>query len=237
LTARQPTLKKMFARVPSRYDVVNRVVTLGQDQRWRALAVRRCLEHQPRRVLDICTGTGDLALALAAAAPPEVRVTAADFSPPMLELAGHKATADGLARRPELVLADAAELPFVDGAFDAVGIGFGFRNLTYRNPHRERHLAEIARIVAPGGRFVIVESSQPEAALVRGGFHLFLRAWVGPLGGFISGERGPYSYLATSARRFYTVGEVEELLLAAGFARFESTPLLLGAAAVHVAHR
>ena len=94
---------------------------------------------------------------------------------------------------------------------------------------------EIARVVAPGGRFVIVESSQPEGRVVRGGFHLFLRAWVGPLGGLIAGERAPYRYLASSARQFYTVTEVEQLLLDAGFSSVRTTPMLLGAAALHVA--
>ena len=228
-------LKRMFARVPSRYDLVNRVVTLGQDQRWRALAVRACLEQQPRRVLDLCTGTGDLALALAENAAPGVTVTAAGFSTPMLAMARRKGSEEGLGRRLDLVLGDAAQLPFADGTFDAVGIGFGFRNLTYRNPNRDRHLAEIARIITQGGRLVIVESSQPQGVVVRGGFHLFLRAWVGPIGGLIAGERAPYRYLSSSARQFYTVAEVEQLLLDAEFSRVNTTPLLLGAAALHVA--
>jgi demethylmenaquinone methyltransferase/2-methoxy-6-polyprenyl-1,4-benzoquinol methylase len=227
----------MFDRVPDRYDLVNRVVTLGFDRRWRRLAVRACLENEPRAILDICTGTGDLAVALAREATRSTAVVAADFSGPMLAEARAKAEAEGVAGRIELVCVDAAALPFEDGAFDTVGVSFGFRNLTYKNKHRDRHLNEIARVVAPGGRFVIVESSQPDSAVVRAGFRAYLGAWVRPLGGLISGQRGAYRYLARSARDFYEPREVERMLLAAGFAGVRTTPLLAGAAALHVASR
>jgi len=227
----------MFDRVPDRYDLVNAVVTLGLDKRWRKLAVRACLERGPRRILDICTGTGDLAVALAEAADERSEIVAADFSAPMLEEARHKAEGTGLARRVELARVDAAALPFEDGAFDAVGVSFGFRNLTYKNKNRDLHLSEIARIVAPEGRFVIVESSQPSSSVFRAGFRLYLGAWVKTMGGLVSGQRGAYRYLARSARDFYEPREVEQLLLDAGFAEVTTTPLLAGAAALHVASK
>jgi demethylmenaquinone methyltransferase/2-methoxy-6-polyprenyl-1,4-benzoquinol methylase len=233
----QPPLKRMFGRVPGRYDLVNRLVTLGLDQRWRRLAVEACLERTPRRILDICSGTGDLAVAIAERAPDGAAVVAADFSEPMLELAADKAGAAGVSSRVDLALLDAAALPFADGSFDVVAVAFGFRNLTYKNEHRDLHLEEIARVVAPGGRFVIVESSQPGSAALRAGFHLYLRAWVGPLGGLISGQRGAYRYLARSAEGFYHPNEVEQLLLDAGFAAARTRPLLAGAAALHIASR
>jgi len=237
MTRREPALKRMFDRVPARYDLVNRIVTLGLDRRWRRLAVAACLEGRPRAILDVCTGTGDLAVALAAAAGEKVAIAAVDFSAPMLDAARRKAEREGVADRIDLVRLDAAALPFADGAFDAVGVSFGFRNLTYKNHNRDQHLAEIVRVVAPGGRFVIVESSQPAAPVFRAGFRLYLGAWVGPMGGLISGERGAYRYLARSARDFYEPREVEQMLLAAGFADVRTTPLLAGAAALHVASK
>jgi demethylmenaquinone methyltransferase/2-methoxy-6-polyprenyl-1,4-benzoquinol methylase len=227
----------MFDRVPDRYDLVNRVVTLGFDTRWRKLAVRACLERDPRSILDICTGTGDLAVALARATGGSTAVAAADFSAPMLSAARRKAERAGVADRVELVRVDAVALPFADESFEAVGVSFGFRNLTHRNRNRDRHLSEIARIVAPGGRFVIVESSQPAAPLFRAGFSAYLGAWVEPMGAWISGERGAYRYLARSARDFYEPHEVEQLLIDAGFTEVRTKPLLTGAAALHVAEK
>lgn len=237
MSRRDPALKRMFDRVPGRYDLVNRVVTLGFDQRWRRLAIDACLEHRPRAILDICTGTGDLAVALARRAEESAIVVAADFSPPMLTEARSKAESDGVEGRVDLICVDAAALPFEDNAFDAVGVSFGFRNLTYKNKNRDRHLAEIARVVAPGGRFVIIESSQPASSVVRAGFRAYLGAWVKPMGGLISGQRGAYRYLAHSARDFYEPHEVEQMLLEAGFSSVRTTPLLAGAAALHVASK
>jgi demethylmenaquinone methyltransferase/2-methoxy-6-polyprenyl-1,4-benzoquinol methylase len=227
----------MFASVPRRYDAVNRLTTLGLDQRWRRLAVAEILSGAPARVLDLCTGTGDLAIMLERSCPSATSIAAVDFSAPMLAEAVHKAAARDGASRISFSLADAGALPFPDGSFDAVGIGFGLRNLTWRNPRAAAHLSEILRVLRPGGRFVAAESSQPRAAVVRFGFHAYLRAVVGPLGGLVSGSRGAYAYLAESASRFYSDAELESLLVDAGFCRVRHTPLLAGAAAVHVAHK
>ena len=132
---------------------------------------------------------------------------------------------------------DASELPFRDGVFGVITIAFGFRNLTYRNPGRDRYLAEIFRVLEPGGRFVIVESSQPRSRLFRALVHLYTRVVVSFLGGFISGQRGAYKYLAHSAVHFYGPEELSELLLSAGFSNVEHRPLLGGVAAIHIAYK
>jgi demethylmenaquinone methyltransferase/2-methoxy-6-polyprenyl-1,4-benzoquinol methylase len=227
----------MFNEVPERYDLLNRLLTFGIDQSWRRRASAACLEGEPARVMDLCTGTGDLALLLASGANRNTHVTAVDFAAPMLEVARRKAEARRVEDRMELRLADAGELPFQDGEFDAVGIAFAFRNLTYRNPGRDRYLSEILRVLKPGGRMVIAETSQPANALWRSLFHLYLRAFVAPVGGFLSGHRPAYRYLAHSAENYFRPNDVCEMLTEAGFESVTYRPLLSGIAALHVAIR
>jgi demethylmenaquinone methyltransferase/2-methoxy-6-polyprenyl-1,4-benzoquinol methylase len=228
-------LHGIFTAVPPRYDLVNHVMTWFLDVRWRNLAAATCRRGKPRRVLDLCCGTGDLALTIAGKAGKAVRITGLDYSQPMLEIAAAKAAAAGLDRRVTFMEGDAAAMPFPDGHFDCVGISFAFRNLTYRNPNTAAYLAEVLRVLAPGGRFVIVETSQPDSGLIRWGYHLYLRAFVAPVGQLLSGNRGAYRYLAESARRFCNPRQAAELLLGAGFGGFEHRPLLLGATAIYVA--
>ncbi len=227
----------MFEKVPRRYDLINRLFTLGLDQHWRRLAVGACLAGSPSRVLDLGCGTGDLAIQLARRAPVETEIVGADFSEPMLAVARTKTELADLADRLDFVQADAGLLPWPDGHFDAVGISFAFRNLTFKNPKRDVYLAEMRRVLAPGGRLVIVESSQPRSGAMRALVHWYQRVIVARLGGSLSGERAAYRYLAESAGRFYTNEEVGELLESAGFTRVVHTPLLAGAAALHLAHR
>jgi demethylmenaquinone methyltransferase/2-methoxy-6-polyprenyl-1,4-benzoquinol methylase len=225
-------LKRMFDAVPGSYDLLNRLLTVRMDERWRKRAARRCLEDRPCRVLDLCCGTGDLAhhlARLAGASPPEI--VGLDYSPEMLELARAKAGHLGVC----FVEGDAAAMEFPDGHFDAVGIAFAFRNLTWRNPLRERALGEIRRVIRPGGRFVIVETSQPGSGLLRAGFHTYLRAAVAPLGGLVSGHKTAYRYLAESARNFYRVDELCAMLSEAGFGEIRVEKLLGGVAAIHTA--
>ena len=227
----------MFAAIPARYDLLNRLLTWGLDERWRRQAARECLRHAQGRVLDLACGTGDLALHMARLSGPDLEVVGLDFAGPMLKVARAKAESAGLAGKVSFVHGDAANLPFPDGHFSAVGISFAFRNITYRNPLRDRYLAEVGRVLAPGGRFVMVETSQPRNPLLRAGFHMYLRLAVSGLGSLLSGHRGAYRYLAESARRFYTPDEVAALLKNAGFREVHTRPLLWGVAAVHVAER
>ena len=226
--ARGP-LRGMFAAVPRRYDLMNRLLTLGLDQVWRRQAAAEVLAGFPAHVVDLCTGTGDLATLLRAMAPSDTRVTGVDFVRPMLEAAARKAS--GV----RWVLADAGDLPLGDGSVDCVGIAFGFRNLVYRNPRRDAHLSEVRRVIAPGGRFVVVETSQPVHGTWRFLVHGYHRAVTGPVGGRLSGNGPAYRYLAASARLFYGPAQVERMLLEAGFAAVSHRPLLGGAACIHVA--
>jgi len=155
--ARRP-LFRMFNEVPDRYDIMNRIVTLGQDERWRKKATKICLAEKPERVLDICTGTADLALRVAKMGNPNISITASDFSQPMLDVAAMKA--QKLNRKNvNFVLADTANLPFEENHFNVTTIGFAFRNLTYKNKFAGQYLSEILRTLKPDGIFIIAESS------------------------------------------------------------------------------
>ncbi len=224
----------MFNEVPERYDLVNRIITWGQDERWRKRAARECLSGEPDTVLDLCTGTGDLALRLARQSGDSVSIKALDYSEPMLGVARRKAAKKGIDGI-TFLQGDAAEMPYDSGSIDAMGISFAFRNLTYKNPDRERFLSEILRVIRAGGKFVIVESSQPSNPFFRGLFRIYLKLFVAGLAGWVSGQRGAYRYLAASARNYYEPAEIKALLSGAGFGSVEHRSFLFGVAGLTVA--
>ncbi len=235
LPSSKPPLHSMFTAVPPCYDLVNRIVTLGMDKRWRRLAAQACIEVKPRRVLDIGCGTGDLTINVARLAIKDTEVIGLDYSPPMLEKARQKAEKAGVGKKVRFFEGEASHLPFPNASFDVTAISFAFRNLTYKNPECLPHLAEVLRVLKTGGRYVIVESSQPENGFIRACFHLYLRAFVMPVGIILSGNKGAYRYLAESARRYYSPREIRDLLLKAGFREVRYRPLFFGAAGIHVA--
>lgn len=233
----QRPLHGMFTAVPPRYDFINNVITLGMDTRWRKLAARTCIETNPLRFLDVGCGTGDLSITVARLSP-STNVYGLDFSETMLEKAGMKAAESGLSGKITFIRGDAANMPFEDASFDCVGISFAFRNLTYKNPLREPHLAEVRRVLRPGGRYVIVESSQPDGNwFIRTGHKLYLKLFVGPVGQLLSGNKGAYRYLAASAADYYTPDEVRTMLMEAGFSKILYRPLFFGAVGIHIAYR
>ncbi|KIX84575.1 dimethylmenaquinone methyltransferase [Thermus filiformis] len=216
----------MFSEIAPRYDLLNRLLSFGQDQAWRRRAVELALEKGPRRVLDLATGTGDLALALKRARP-EAEVVGADFAPAMLALARRKAERLGL--EVAFLEADALALPFPDGSFQAITVAFGFRNFA----DYEKALWEMHRVLSPGGRAVILEFPPPPG----GAFGLLYRAYfkglLPLLGGLVSGSFRAYRYLPASVERFPAPLALEEMMRRAGFqARHER--LTLGVAAIHV---
>ncbi len=224
-------LQKIFQAVPPSYDRINRLLTFGIDEYWRKKAAGRLLSENPARVLDLCTGTGDLAVHLKKRALPETSVLALDFSESMLEFAKKKA-----ARRKindiAFIHGDAADMPFEDESLDAIGIAFAFRNLTYKNPDRARFLKEILRVLRPGAPLIAVDTSQPESPFMRRLFHTYMKYITGPAGGLLSGHRTAYRYLAHSAIDYYTAPELKEILLDAGFQSAEYTHFLNGITAL-----
>lgn len=229
-------LEKMFNEVPERYDLLNRIITLRLDERWRRLAVRECLKGNPQTALDLCTGTGDLVLRMARSMNGTSRIHALDYSEPMLRVARRKAEKKNQFNI-EFVQGDAVSMPFEQGSLDVIGIGFAFRNLTYKNPDRERFLTEIHRVLKQGGKLVIIESSQPANRIIKSLFRIYLKVFVAGLGGMISGHRGAYRYLAASARNFYTPGQIREMILSAGFSKTEHKALSGGIAGLTIAEK
>jgi demethylmenaquinone methyltransferase/2-methoxy-6-polyprenyl-1,4-benzoquinol methylase len=226
-------LYTIFTAVPPHYDLINRIFTFGLDDRWRRRAAQTCLNSNPKLVLDLCCGTGDLAVWLARLATPDTRIIGIDYSQPMLSKAREKATRRPLNTNLQFIHGDVGDMPFPDGFFDIIGISFAFRNLTYKNPKTQKYLSEVVRVLKPGGEFVIVESSQPRNKLIRTIAHAYLRMFVYKLGSWISKNRPAYKYLTESARNFYTAEELSNLLVNAGFKSVEINRLFFGAAAIH----
>ena len=207
----------MFDRIAPVYDSMNRLMTAGLDRRWRRETARAVVQPGDR-VLDVCCGTGDLALAAADAGG---KVTGLDFSEPMLERAREKA--------PELewISGDALALPFADGSFDAVTIGFGLRNLA----DAEKGLTEMRRVLSAGGRVGILEITRPRGVLAP-----FYRLWfdgVIPLAGKVLPGGAAYSYLPASVRRFPDPHGLAKLMDEAGFEEIRWRLFAGGIVALH----
>jgi demethylmenaquinone methyltransferase/2-methoxy-6-polyprenyl-1,4-benzoquinol methylase len=220
-------VQQMFAAIAHRYDFLNHFLSVSIDRRWRRLAVdtvRDAMAARPPRIcLDVCSGTGDLALALHRRLGCDV--VASDFCHPMLTRAGAK-----LAGRPiRNVEADALRLPFQDQAFDAVTIGFGLRNL--EDPLRG--LVEMRRVLRHGGALVILEFSRPVVPVLRHAFLFYFRRILPKAGALISGDRTAYQYLPDSVRRFPAQEELLTLMRSAGFEKVTYRNLSGGIAALH----
>jgi demethylmenaquinone methyltransferase/2-methoxy-6-polyprenyl-1,4-benzoquinol methylase len=220
-------VNRMFDRVAGRYDALNSVMTAGLHHRWRERAAARTELGPGGSALDICCGTGDLALELAKLVTPGGHVVGCDFSEPMLDLAREKASARG-AEGVRFEWADALELPYDAERFDAVSVGFGVRNLA----DLDRGLCEMARVLKPGGRAVILEITQPTRPPLSSFFGLWFNRIV-PLLGALSSNPEAYSYLPESVRSFPSPRALAEKMDGAGFEAIRYTVLAGGIIAIH----
>ncbi len=213
-------VREMFGRIAPRYDFLNHLLSLDIDKIWRRRVARRftAVLHNPSaRVLDLCCGTGDLALAFRREAPAGAQIVGSDFVPEMLNRARAKAAGSGAGIT--FVEADALALPFEDGKFDLVSCSFGFRNLA----NYERGLIEIFRVLRPGGAAAILEFSEPRGRLFGGLYRFYFRHVLPRLGGLISGSSAAYSYLPSSVSKFPSPEALQALFERVVFtdARFE----------------
>jgi demethylmenaquinone methyltransferase/2-methoxy-6-polyprenyl-1,4-benzoquinol methylase len=233
-------LKDYYSKIYRSYDRVNRIFTFGRDVSWRKKAARECLSHKPERVLDLCTGTGDFLLELARQSDYKVGLTGYDFSAAMLQEAERKYARSE--SRKDLLSVDFLEgdvqsMPFPDHFFDAAGITFGMRNLVYENSNASRHLAEINRVIRPGGKLIVLESSRPDNPVWRFFNSIYLQFILPYLGGVISGNLKAYRYLAESSKNYYSIQEMGEILETAGFTMDEGRPLFLGSVMLLVVNK
>jgi len=220
-------VNRMFDRVASRYDALNSLMTAGLHHRWRERAADRAELRPGGSALDVCCGTGDLALELASRVAPGGSVVGCDFSEPMLDLAREKAAARS-APGVRFEWADALSLPYDAGRFDAVTVGFGVRNLA----DLERGMHEMTRVLRPGGRLVVLEITQPSRPPLSTFFSLWFDRIVPRLGAF-SDDSEAYSYLPESVRSFPGPRRLAELMDGAGLGRIRWTVLAGGIIAIH----
>jgi demethylmenaquinone methyltransferase/2-methoxy-6-polyprenyl-1,4-benzoquinol methylase len=227
-------VREMFRRIAPRYDLLNHLLSLDIDKLWRRRVARRfsAVLHDPNaKVLDLCCGTGDLALTFRKEAPRGAEITGSDFVPEMLVRARAKASAAGLAVA--FIEADALQLPFPDASFDLVSCAFGFRNLA----NYESGLKEIARVLTPGGSAALLEFAEPPGKVFGAVYRLYFRRVLPILGGLISGNASAYTYLPNSVSAFPSPEALRQRFEFAGFARAQFESWTGGIVTLHTGSR
>ena len=225
-------VEEMFDSIAPAYDFMNRAMTLGIDKLWRAKAVKMIRRRQPADILDVATGTGDLAIKLAREIP-GVRVTGVDLSEQMLAIGRDKVRLAGLSDRISLSKADCLALPMADASFDAVTVAYGVRNFE----HLAQGYCEMARVLRPGGMLCVVELSVPQSRLVRPFYELYTRRIIPVIGRMVSSDRSAYTYLPASIAAMPQGERMLAIMEEAGLVRPALRPLTLGVCTIYTAFR
>lgn len=223
-------VEEMFDSIAPAYDFMNRAMTFGIDRLWRRRAVRMVADTRPRHILDVATGTGDLAVQLCRTIP-ACRVTGIDLSEGMLAIGRGKVERAGLAGRIGLTKADCLALPFADGTFDAVTVAYGVRNFE----HIGRGYAEMARVLRPGGMLCVIELAVPRNPLVRPLYQFYTRALIPAVGRLISSDRRAYTYLPQSIAAMPQGDRMLQIMREAGLEKPRLLPLTFGTCAIYTA--
>lgn len=221
----------MFDRIAPTYDRLNRLLSLRSDVRWRNCVARALAARRVRSVLDVATGTADLLLAVRRHVPHLRRAVGVDLAADMLRIGRAKLARAGCAA--ELLVGDAHRLPFADGGFDAVTVGFGIRNMD----DRPRALGEMYRVLAPGGTLAVLEFSLPASRRLRALYLAYFRHLLPAIGRLISGDAQAYRYLNDSVEAFPSGERFVALLRRAGFAEVTVRALTFGVATLYLARR
>jgi len=220
---------KMFSSIASRYDLLNTILSFNRDKYWRKFAVSKTRLRDGESVLDVATGTGDLALELTGRVGSKGRVTGVDFCENMLANARYKLKRNGY-QNVEFILANAEALPFPNNTFDCTTISFGLRNMA----DIEQTLREMTRVLKVGGRLVSLEFSQPPSRAFNRIHHLYIFGLLPLLGWLMSGNRDAYDYLPRSIEEFPSPVQIRQIMENLGLRNIEVCPLTFGTVTVHV---
>lgn len=218
----------MFDTISEEYDGLNRVISLGSDVKWRKKVIKMMAQTKPRHILDIATGTGDLAIQFAEATAAE-RIVGLDLSAGMLAVAQKKIAGKPISEKIEFVQGDSEALPFEDETFDAITVSFGIRNFE----NLEQGLAEILRVLKKGGIFVILETSVPTKFPFKQGYHLYAKTILPLVGKLFSKDKVAYNYLSESASAFPYGEKLNNILRKIGFKEVRHKPQTLGVATIY----
>lgn len=224
-------VRKIFYEVSRRYELVNHVLTFGLDILWRKKAAKISSMGGGKKWLDVCSGTGEMAVYIRCLAKKDTMVIATDFCLQMI----HKASKKKEAREIVFTLADSKALPFRDETFDLITISFATRNINISRDILIEHLREFNRVLKPGGCFVNLETSQPKSKLIRNLFHLYVRIVVRWIGYFISRSKAGYAYLSNTIPQFYGADEFSKIIRQVGFVKISVQQMTFGLVAIHKA--
>jgi demethylmenaquinone methyltransferase/2-methoxy-6-polyprenyl-1,4-benzoquinol methylase len=222
---------QMFDNISENYDGLNRVISLGIDVKWRKKVVKIVGKNNPKQILDIATGTGDLALMMASLNPE--RIVGLDISSGMLEVGKRKIKKAKLSNKIEMIVGDSEEMPFKDGTFDAITVSFGVRNFA----NLAKGIKEIARVLKPDGVLVILETSNPTKFPFKQGYKLYTNLFLPIVGKLFSKDKVAYSYLSESANSFPFGEAFNNILQKKGFNNTEHTPVTFGVATIYIASK
>ena len=221
----------MFNAISKNYDGLNRVISLGIDVSWRKKVVKLVGEKNPKNILDIATGTGDLAIMMNKLNPE--RIVGLDISEGMLEVGKQKVAKENLNETIEMVVGDSENMPFKDNSFDAITVSFGVRNFA----NLDKGLKEIRRVLKPEGIFVILETSNPTKFPFKQGYKFYTSFILPIIGKIFSKDKVAYSYLSESANSFPFGKEFDNILKKNGFVNTSFKPVTFGASTIYVASK
>ncbi|MDX1363829.1 bifunctional demethylmenaquinone methyltransferase/2-methoxy-6-polyprenyl-1,4-benzoquinol methylase UbiE [Arenibacter latericius] len=220
---------KMFDTISGKYDGLNRVISFGIDIKWRKRVVAIVGKNKPESILDIATGTGDLAINMVQTGAK--KITGLDISPGMLEVGRKKIAAKKLDKTIQMVVGDSENLPFEDNTFDAITVAFGVRNFE----NLEKGLSEIYRVLKKNGTFVVLETSNPTKFPYKQGYNFYTKYILPTIGKLFSKDRSAYKYLSESAAVFPHGTAFNNILKKIGFIDVENKPQTFGVASIYVA--